>query len=314
VIVILPPPTPAPTPSGAPTLDPISNLTVIQGATGETINLTGITPGSSASKSPLHISAASSNPRLAPMPLVRYASPASNAVLSLRLMPADTGTATITVTINNGAKSNNIVRQSFTVTVVPPLPPTLDPVASVAVPANATLQTIQLTGITGGATNFNGTLRVTASSSNSRAFVPKIQYTSPGDTALLTFTPASRYVGTAIVTVTVSDGSKYNGTVHQRFTVTVAPVASSNTAKVAQVSAVQQTVPVADATALLTPMPSASGGFACQVTSTSGGTYVVQATSDLVHWTPVLTNTAPFTFQDTTVGIEKRFYRAYSAQ
>jgi hypothetical protein len=38
---------------------------------------------------------------------------------------------------------------------------------------------------------------------------------------------------------------------------------------------------------------------------------VVQATTDLAHWTSIQTNTAPFTVQDRTAGAQQRFYRAY---
>jgi hypothetical protein len=48
------------------------------------------------------------------------------------------------------------------------------------------------------------------------------------------------------------------------------------------------------------------------VTGVPGGKYVVQATSDLVHWTSVQTNTAPFVFQDGAAnGFAQQFYRAY---
>ena len=50
------------------------------------------------------------------------------------------------------------------------------------------------------------------------------------------------------------------------------------------------------------------------VTGTSGFKYVVQASSDLVNWVPVLTNTSPFTFVDTNASqFNQRFYRTVNA-
>jgi hypothetical protein len=63
--------------------------------------------------------------------------------------------------------------------------------------------------------------------------------------------------------------------------------------------------------ATLTSAVRTGGHFSFQVTGVSGGKYVVQATSDLAHWTSLQTNTAPFTFQEsTTNNVGQRFYRA----
>jgi hypothetical protein len=66
--------------------------------------------------------------------------------------------------------------------------------------------------------------------------------------------------------------------------------------------------------ATLTALASANRGqFSFQVTGVTGGSYVVQASSDLVHWTTLQTNTAPFTVQDRAAGqFSHRFYRTYS--
>ena len=41
--------------------------------------------------------------------------------------------------------------------------------------------------------------------------------------------------------------------------------------------------------------------------------YAVQASTNLVNWVSVQTNTAPFTFVDTNIAAySKRFYRAYA--
>jgi len=58
-----------------------------------------------------------------------------------------------------------------------------------------------------------------------------------------------------------------------------------------------------------------NGEFRFQVNGVAGDRYVVEATSDLIHWTPAETNTVPFTFQAAAVeGVSRQFYRAISVQ
>jgi hypothetical protein len=306
-VVKLPPSTPVT--NTVPTSAQIANVCLIQGTTPQTIPLTGFIPVSTAPSSPIRFIATSSNPRLLPEPLVRCSNPGTNMEVTLRLMPVDTGVATITVTAIYGGKSNNIVRQSFTVTVIPPAQPTLDPIANVTVADNAGAQTILLTGISSGSTNAGEALRVSAISSP-RSFRSKIQYASPATTALLTFTPPAHFIGSATVTVTVNNGDRFNGLVRRQFAITVTP-ATTNGVVAHDVGFRAHTVVEPNVAATLTPLASAVGGFSFQVTGVVGGTYVVQATSDLVNWTAIQTNTAPFTCQDSTAGVPQRFYRAY---
>ena len=60
--------------SQPPTLDALTNLTVFQNSSRQTIALTGITPGSIAANRLLRVSASSSNPRLVPTPIIHYTS------------------------------------------------------------------------------------------------------------------------------------------------------------------------------------------------------------------------------------------------
>jgi hypothetical protein len=63
------------------------------------------------------------------------------------------------------------------------------------------------------------------------------------------------------------------------------------------------------ATASLANVSLAAGQINFQVTGAPGGIYLVQATSDMINWTSVQTNTSPFTFQaSATSGCQ--FYRA----
>lgn len=67
------------------------------------------------------------------------------------------------------------------------------------------------------------------------------------------------------------------------------------------------TAPVA--ATLNSTVPSGSQ-FVFDIPGTHGFTYVVEASTDLVNWIPVQTNTAPFTFVDPNANLSQRFYRA----
>jgi hypothetical protein len=61
---------------------------------------------------------------------------------------------------------------------------------------------------------------------------------------------------------------------------------------------------------VLTSPTKSGGSFSFQVNGVAGDQYVVQASTDLVHWTNLATNTAPFVYEDTNAWqFPKRFYR-----
>jgi hypothetical protein len=65
--------------------------------------------------------------------------------------------------------------------------------------------------------------------------------------------------------------------------------------------------------ATLTSARSADGQFFITINGTPGSQYQVEASIDLVHWTAVNTNTAPFTYVDGNASqYAQRFYRAAS--
>jgi hypothetical protein len=67
---------------------------------------------------------------------------------------------------------------------------------------------------------------------------------------------------------------------------------------------------VASIPAMLGNATRTGGQFSFLVSGNTGSNYVVQASSDLVHWAPISTNTAPFMFVDTnTAAYCQRFYR-----
>ena len=210
----------------APTLNPLANVTINENASLQTVSLSGITSGAANELDMLSVTASSSNPALIPTPTVSYTSP--NAAGSIAFTPAALafGSATITVTVNDGGVSNNVISRTFTVTVNPVnQTPTLGALADLTINEGAAQQTVNLAGITSGAANESQTLAVTASSSNTGLIpTPTITYTSPNGTGLLTFTPVAYAYGSASITVTVNDGGTSNNVVSRTFAVTVSPV------------------------------------------------------------------------------------------
>ena len=209
-----------------PTLNAIANLTLNENAGLQTVNLSGISSGAANEVQTLTVTATSSNPALVPNPTVTYTSPNSTGSLTFTPAANASGTATVTVTVNDNGASNNVVTQTFTVTVSPVnQTPTLNAIANLTLNENAGLQTVNLSGISSGAANEVQTLTVTAASSNP-ALVPNptVTYTSPNSTGSLSFTPAANASGSATVTVTVNDNGASNNIVTKTFTVTVNPV------------------------------------------------------------------------------------------
>ena len=206
-----------------PTLNPLNNLTINENAGLQTVNLSGITSGATNEIQTLTVTATSSKPSLIPNPTVSYTSPNTNGTLTFTLVANGFGQATITVTVNDGGASNNIVTRTFTVTVnAVNQPPTLNPLNNLTVNENAGQQTVNLSGITSGATNEVQTLTVTATSSNPGLIPnPTVSYNSPNTNGTLTLTPVANGFGSATITVTVNDGGASNNIVTRTFTITV---------------------------------------------------------------------------------------------
>ena len=212
--------------AASPTLGGLGNIAINENAAWQTVNLTGISLGTGQT---LAITAVSSNPTLIPNPTINYSSPAATGALSFAPTTNASGTATITVTVNNGLNQNNLFTQTFTVTVNPVnQPPTLNPLGNLTLNYNPPPQTIGLSGMSTGAANELQTLTVTAVSSNPKLIPnPAITYSSPLATGTLTLSPTANASGSSIITVTVNDGGTSNNIVKQSFTVTVKTKAAS---------------------------------------------------------------------------------------
>jgi hypothetical protein len=217
---------PVPATNRPPTIDALANRALNENAAMQTVALSGITSGATNEAQTLTVTATSSNPSLIGNPTVAYTSPNTTGTLTFTTVAFAFGSGIITVTVNDGGASNNILVRTFSVTVNPVnQAPTLNSIANLMVSANAGLQTVSLSGISAGAPNENQILTVSASSSNPGLIPsPVVNYTSPSTSGSLSFTPVALGSGTATVTVTVNDGGSSNNIVTRSFTVMVNPV------------------------------------------------------------------------------------------
>jgi hypothetical protein len=218
-----------PLPNVLPTLDPIGNRTLNEDAGQQAVSLTGITPGLGDLLQVLSVTASSSNPGLIPNPTVSYTSPNPTGTLFFTPVANASGTATITVTVNDGGLSNNVLSRAFTVTVIPINDaPTLNAINNLSLNVNAVQQTVSLGGIGTGAANESQPLTVTANSSNPALIpAPNVTYTSPSSTGTVRFTPVAGATGTGTITVNVNDGQSQNSIVSRSFIVTVSNTANT---------------------------------------------------------------------------------------
>jgi hypothetical protein len=133
-----------PPPSIPPTLDALTNVTILQDAGEQIVTLTGITGGASNVNQTISLSAFSSNPALIPNPLVTYSSPDDHGTIAFSPAPGSFGSSLITVMVDNGGSISNTVIRSFMVVVNPvDNPPTIDLMSDVAVNENSGPQTRQ---------------------------------------------------------------------------------------------------------------------------------------------------------------------------
>lgn len=206
-----------------PTLNQIADLMLDENGPERTVSLSGISCGATNENQRLSVLAQSSDTSLIPNPSVAYSSPSSTGQLSLRPVPGKFGSATITVTVDDGGDRDNTVSRAFMVTVgATNRPPTLDPIADLAVQENAGPHTVSLTGIGSGATHEVQALAISAKSSNPGLLPdPIVTYTSPGPSGKLLLNPAAGQSGSAIVTVTVNDGATTANMISRAFKVTV---------------------------------------------------------------------------------------------
>jgi len=190
-----------------PTIDPINGLALSEDAPAQTVNLAGISTGAFNELQTLTVTATSSDPSLIPDPTVSYTSP--NFTGSLQLAPAAnaSGTAVITVTVDDGQSENNTMTRQFTVIVEPVNDsPNISNIADQSVNQNETTSTLAFT--VNDAESPAGTLTLAATSSD-QTLVPNsnIVLGGSGSNRTVRVTPLSGKYGSAVITVTVADGT-----------------------------------------------------------------------------------------------------------
>jgi len=293
-----------PLPNQPPTLDAIGDLTLGVNAPRQTVNLTGITAGATNENQTLAITAVSSNPRLIPNPTVSYISPGNVGQLSFSPQRNLTGTCVISVTVSDGAANNNLITRTFTVTVTN----SFGGSGSGGSPGGG--------GSTGGGTTGgHGTTRGARHPVLTGQLTNQVALAGQTRTFVIAATGSGRLTyqwncnGTNLTSstspvltlnnVTTNQSGVYSVTVTDRF-------GSTN-------SSASLTV-YATAAGYLTPVAAANGTGKLQANGVPGFQYIVEASTDLVRWVTVQTNTAPFTFVDTAAGqFNQRFYRSVYA-
>jgi Fibronectin type III domain len=294
----------------SPTLNAVADVNVNENAPAQIINLSGITTSGSAANvitpqivsgggsSTVQVLATSSNPGIIPNPSVNYTSPKSTGTLTFQPVANVTGTTTVTVTVNNGQPSNNIVAQSFTVTVLP---------AGSGLPEITTQPTNIMIVV-------NRTFPFSVSAVGQAPLQYQWQFNGvdipwgTGPTLMLTNITMAE-AGNYSVKVSNSLGAAVSATgVLAVYQTTLSMVAAANTANATPETLSAPSTPGA----FLTSVVKNGGQFSFVVTGINHTNYVVQVSSDLVNWVSLQTNASPFAFVDTNLnGSSQRFYRAY---
>jgi len=143
-----------------PTLDAIAGLSIGLNSGQQTVALSGITAGSGESQS-LTVKATSSNPGLIPNPEVSYTSPSTGGLITFTPVKDASGSAVITVTVDDGQPENNLVTRSF----------------NVEVSSESTVPAIALTSPTAGSTHTApATITLAASVSANGHTISRVQF------------------------------------------------------------------------------------------------------------------------------------------
>ena len=225
-----------------PTISDIADQTTPEATPTAAIPFTIADPDTALAS--LALSSNSSNPALIPAANITFGGSAGSRTVTLTPLPGQSGTAIITISVNDGTSTNS---DAFVLTVRPfNRPPTLNPISNIALNQNASPQTVSLLNITSGSASETQTLAVAASSSNPALIPhPTVIYTSPATTGSLAFTPAPNLSGTTTITVTVNDAQAQSNIITRTFTITInaAPVISSVPNQVLDEDAVAVSVP-----------------------------------------------------------------------
>jgi hypothetical protein len=321
----------------APTLNPVHNLIINANAGAHTVNLTGISSGSTGENQVLTVTATSSDTNVVSNPVVNYSGTSGSATLTFSPVATSSGSATINVTVNDGGAGNNVIARSFVVTVG--------------------LVTEQLRRTPGGQMVLTvsgpaGSSHIVQASTDLVHWTPFSTNTIPpgGSVDIVDLKPDSPrkfyrtapYVGGAPPAPQQSDFKMVNGV----FSFTLSGLAGTYVVQSSSdflnwTSFSTNAIPPGGSVQVIDPDPASArkfyravpyivanipalphlsgfqmsqGVFSFALKGPPGSNYVIQASTDLVHWTPFSTNTispdGSVNIVDLQPVFPQKFYRA----
>ena len=190
-----------------PTLTALPSLNINENAGLQTVNLSGITSGAANENQTLAVTASSSNPGLIPTPTVTYTSPSTTGSLTFTPVASAYGSVTVTVTVNDGGASNNVISRSFNVTVNQlNQPPTISSITNRVIAMSSATPPIPFT-IADAETAASSLVLYRSSDNPTLVQTAGIVFGGSNANRTVTVTPQPGQTGVANITLTVSDGS-----------------------------------------------------------------------------------------------------------
>jgi uncharacterized repeat protein (TIGR01451 family) len=202
-----------------PTLDAVADLMIDEDSGPHIVPLSGLGSGAANESQTLIVTAASDRPDLIPQPSVIYTSPDPTGTLMVNPATNATGTATITVSVDDGGPTQNRLIRTLVVTVLPVNdPPTLSDLSDWSMNKNGTAGPVSF--LVGDPDTPLTDLALSVSSSDPALFpASNLVLGGSGAHRTITVRPATNLVGSATLTLTADDGA--GGTASNRFIVTV---------------------------------------------------------------------------------------------
>lgn len=193
-----------------PTLDPLAPLLLNQGAPAQAVLLTGLGPGANDEFEPINVTAETADTHLITNLEIDYPGDGSMAVLEFQPAPSASGTATITVIVDDGQPANARTTRTLVVAINPP--PSFSPVEDIITAEDTPTSPIAFT-VTDAQTPASNLL-IIARSSN-LGLIPNEGLVIRGEdtSRTITLTPAAHQHGTSVITLTTTNAT---GAVGQR--------------------------------------------------------------------------------------------------
>jgi uncharacterized repeat protein (TIGR01451 family) len=273
----------------APTLNPIANLPLAEDAGEQTVNFSGVGAGAPNESQTLVVTAVSSNPSLIPNPMVIYSSPQATGSLRFTPVANASGTAIITVTVDDGQSLNRFTSRTFSVPVTAANDiPTISNIPNLTT-SEDTPVSVDFT--IGDVETPHSLLTLTGTSSNPALLAnTNITFHGSGSLRTVVLTPTLNQFGATTVTVTVSDGV---ATANDTFVLTVIAVNDAPTLDPIRDAFV---VPGANTTVVLTGISSGAANEtqALTVSNTFSNPALFQSAPSISYTNPSTTAALSF--------------------